>query len=203
MKKLLTIAAAGMLVWGCNNTTNQSEDKTAEVTEVPQTVTYNSYGEDISPDDAVDAAELLAMMSGKDSVPVKVQGTINGSCAMKGCWMKMDLGNDQEMHVTFKDYGFFVPKSMNGENAIIEGYASVDTLDVAYLRHLAQDAGKSQEEIDAITEPKVSLTYVATGVLIEEGSGNPSEETEGSSKEMDDHSHDHDHSDHSHGETES
>lgn len=203
MKKLLTIAATGILFWGCNNTTNQSEDKTSEIAEATQTVIYNSYGDTISPDNAVAAAELLTMMGGKDSVPVKVQGTINGSCAMKGCWMKMDLGNDQEMHVTFKDYGFFVPKSMNGENAIIEGYASVDTLDVDYLRHLAQDAGKSQEEIDAITEPKVSLTYVATGVLIEEGSEKPAEDTDASSEDMDDHSHHHDHSDHSHDETES
>lgn len=202
MKKLLTIAATGLLIWGCNNTTNEAEDKTSEMADASQTITYNSYGDSISPSDAVSAAELLDMMAeGNDSVPVKVTGTVNGSCAMKGCWMKMDLGDDQEMHVTFKDYGFFVPKSMNGENAIIEGYASVDTLDVAYLRHLAQDAGKSQEEIDAITEPKVSLTYVATGVLIEEGSGKPKEENDDSSEEMEEHSHDHD--GHSHDETES
>ena len=202
MKKFLTLAASGMLLWGCNNTTNQPEDKTTEVVETSQTKTYNTYGDTISPENAIAAAELLAMLTGKDSIPVKVQGTINGSCAMKGCWMKMDLGNDEEMHVTFKDYGFFVPKSMNGENAIIEGYASVDTLDVDYLRHLAYDAGKSQEEIDAITEPKVSLTYVATGVLIEEGSGKPAEDAEETLSDEADH-HSHDHSDHSHGEMKS
>lgn len=195
MKKLLSIAATGLVLWGCNNTTNPAEDKTTEVAEASQEVSYDYYGDTISPENAVSAAELMAMMTGKDSVPVKVEGTINASCAMKGCWMKMDLGNEKEMHVTFKDYGFFVPKNLDGENAIIEGYASVDTLDVAYLRHLAQDAGKSQEEIDAITEPKVSLTYVATGVLIQQGTGNPKEEA----VEMEeDHDHDHDDHDHSH-----
>ncbi len=177
MKKLLSIAVIGTMFWGCNNTTNTAEDKTAEpLEEATQLVSYNSYGDSISPDNAILASELIDMMAGKDSVPVKVEGAINASCAMKGCWMKMDLGNDQQMHVTFKDYGFFVPKNMNGETAIIEGYASVDTLDVAYLQHLAHDAGKSEEEIAAITEPKVSLTYVATGVLIEEGTGHPAAE---------------------------
>jgi hypothetical protein len=173
MKKLFSIALAGLLFWACNNTTNPAEDKTEA--SGSQELAYNIYGDTISPDDAVAAENLLSMMSGNDSVPVKVQGEIKASCAMKGCWMKMDLGNDQQMHVTFKDYGFFVPKDMREGKAIIEGYASVDTLDVDYLRHLAHDAGKSQEEIDAITEPEVSLTYVATGVLIEQGSAGASE----------------------------
>ena len=42
----------------------------------------------------------------------------------------------------------------------------METYDVDYLKHLAQDAGKSQEEIDAISEPETKLSYVATGVLI-------------------------------------
>ena len=181
MKKLLSIAVIGILVWGCNNTTNTADEKTTDLADAAtqsESVSYNYYGDTISPNNAVAASELAEMISGKDSVSVKVAGTISASCAMKGCWMKMDLGDDQQMHVTFKDYGFFVPKSLNGQNAIIEGYATVDTLDVAYLRHLAHDAGKSEEEIEKITEPKVSLTYVATGVLIEEGTGIPQEEEE-------------------------
>ncbi|MDZ7847075.1 MAG: DUF4920 domain-containing protein [Owenweeksia sp.] len=117
----------------------------AETTE-QQKPDYHYYGDTINAENAVEADALMAMMEGKDSVAVKVAGSINSSCKMKGCWMKMDLGNDKEMHVTFKDYGFFVPKNLDGEIAIMEGYASMDTLDVPYLQHLAQDAGKSQEE---------------------------------------------------------
>ena len=80
--------------------------------------------------------------------------------------MKLDIGNNETMRVTFKDYGFFVPKNLDGETAIIDGYAVVDTTDVDMLRHLAHDAGKSEEEIAAITEPEVGVTYVATGVII-------------------------------------
>ena len=37
---------------------------------------------------------------------------------------------------------------------------------VDYLKHLAEDANASQEEIDAITEPELALVFEATGVHI-------------------------------------
>jgi hypothetical protein len=37
---------------------------------------------------------------------------------------------------------------------------------VEELKHLAEDAGKSKEEIEAITEPKEELKFLATGVLL-------------------------------------
>ncbi|MGB0177212.1 MAG: DUF4920 domain-containing protein, partial [Owenweeksia sp.] len=150
----------------CNNTTNQAEDKT-ETAAVEVGPEYQYYGDTITDNDAVAANELMAKMAGRDSVEVKVKGQINASCKVKGCWMNMDLGNGEEMRVTFKDYGFFVPTNLDGETAIIKGYATMDTTSVEELRHYAQDAGKSEEEIAAITQPEIGLNYVATGVLIE------------------------------------
>jgi hypothetical protein len=40
------------------------------------------------------------------------------------------------------------------------------TCDVEMLRHFAEDAGQTQEEIDAITEPEVEWSFEATGVYI-------------------------------------
>jgi len=37
---------------------------------------------------------------------------------------------------------------------------------VATLRHYAEDAGKSKEEIEKITEPETNLMFLADGVLI-------------------------------------
>lgn len=166
MKKIAFFLFSVVLLSACNNTTIQEEEKTvSENSEVA--IDYQYYGDTISAEDAVKATDLLAMMNGEDSLIVKVTGAINGSCKKKGCWMKMDMGNDQEMHVTFKDYGFFVPTNLNGEIATLEGYAKVDTIDVDHLRHLAEDDGKSADEIASITEPEVTLTYVATGVVIE------------------------------------
>lgn len=165
MRKVAFLFLSVALLSACNNTTNQAEEKIDSPEEIVQ-IDYQVYGDTISAEGAITAAELLAKMEGNDSVSAKVEGVVNSSCTVKGCWMKMDLGDDKEMHVTFKDYGFFVPKNLDGETAIIEGYAMTDTIDVDHLRHLAHDAGKSEEEIATITEPEVGITYVATGVLI-------------------------------------
>ena len=55
---------------------------------------------------------------------------------------------------------------LEGKTAIMRGKASVETTTVADLRHYAEDAGKSADEIEAITEPITSLTFEADGVLI-------------------------------------
>ena len=97
---------------------------------------------------------------------IKIKGEILSSCPMKGCWMKIKSEEDTIL-VRFKDYEFFVPKDgIAGDKTIINGKLSIDTLSVALLRHYAEDAGKSLEEINKITESEVSMTFLADGVLI-------------------------------------
>ena len=102
------------------------------------------------------------------STRVKVKGEIISTCPMKGCWMNMLVSNDTVL-VRFKDYGFFVPKQgVEGSSAIINGFLSIDTLSVAQLRHYAEDAGKKTEEIMKIKKPKITLSFLADGVAIQE-----------------------------------
>ena len=97
---------------------------------------------------------------------IKVKGEILSSCPMKGCWMKIKSEEDTIL-VRFKDYGFFVPKDgIVGDKTIVNGKLSIDTLSVALLRHYAEDAGKSLEEINKIVDPEISMTFLAEGVLI-------------------------------------
>lgn len=111
--------------------------------------------------------ELLQTLSTEDSAFVKVEAVINSICQKKGCWMYVDLNEETEMLVRFKDYGFFVPMDASGNTAIIEGMAKVDTLSVEWLKHLKEDANAPQEEIDAITEPQIMYSMAeATGVII-------------------------------------
>ena len=115
----------------------------------------------------INGQELLVALSENDSVQVKVEATINSICQKKGCWMYVDLNEETEMLVRFKDYGFFVPMDASGNTAIIEGMAKVDTLSVEWLKHLKEDANAPQEEIDAITEPQIMYSMAeATGVII-------------------------------------
>ena len=102
------------------------------------------------------------------STKVKLKGEIISTCPMKGCWMNMLVSNDTVL-VRFKDYGFFVPKQgVEGSSAIINGFLSIDTLSVAQLRHYAEDAGKKTEEIMKIKKPKITLSFLADGVAIQE-----------------------------------
>ncbi|OFY87038.1 MAG: DUF4920 domain-containing protein [Bacteroidetes bacterium RIFCSPLOWO2_12_FULL_35_15] len=124
------------------------------------------FGDTITQDGAIAADQLAAQMQGKDSLKVKLTATIADVCQKKGCWMNLNLGNDQTMKVSFKDYAFFVPKDAAGKNTVIEGVAFTDTTSIADLKHYAEDAGKSKEEIEKITQPEINIGFEAHGVII-------------------------------------
>ncbi len=172
MKRIAIWVSALVLVSACKNNTNEGVEKadgqsdSTAVEAAVESVENHYFGDTISEDEAMEINGLLAMMEGQDSVKVKLSGIVNSSCQKKGCWMKMDMGNGEEMRVSFRDYGFFVPTNLDGEQAVVEGVAYIDTIDVQFLKHLAEDAGKSQEEIDAITEPEISVNFTADGVII-------------------------------------
>ena len=128
--------------------------------------TSGVFGEEIDKKGAMPAKKLPGKLDAEEELNVKVKGTISEVCQSKGCWMTIDLGDGEMMRVKFKDYGFFVPKDAAGKTAVFEGEAKYETVDVKTLKHYAEDAGKSQEEIDAITEPETKLTFVASGVEI-------------------------------------
>lgn len=127
--------------------------------------TADSYGELISGKDAMDLETFLNDFAG-DSLNVKLNGKINEVCQNKGCWMTLDAGKNGEVRVTFKNYGFFVPKDISGRTAIVEGVIKRKVMDVSTLKHYARDEGKSAREIENINEPLESYVFVASGVLV-------------------------------------
>ena len=168
-KALIRILFGSFIFAAC--TQNGTDSEASVVTSSAQAkggIGLEVYGDSsMTADDAIEIGDLLAYMEGKDSVNVKLRGVINACCQKKVCWMDMDLTEDQSMTVRFKDYGFFVPMNSAGRTAVIEGVAKVDTQGVDWLRHKAEDAGRSEEEIAAITEPIVSVTFMADGVILE------------------------------------
>jgi hypothetical protein len=124
------------------------------------------YGEKITDKGAVSVTELSKSMEGKTEMQAKVEGVVLEVCQTKGCWMTMEKGDGTKMRVTFKDYGFFVPKDISGKTVVIDGVAKVTTTSVEELRHYAEDAGKSKEEIEKINAPKKELTFEASGVIV-------------------------------------
>ncbi len=124
------------------------------------------YGEMFSISELEDYSSLRNDIMTNYQRDIKIEGEILSSCPMKGCWMKIKSEQDTIL-VRFKDYGFFVPKKgIEGDKAIVHGKMSVETLSIDLLRHYAEDAGKTDEEINDIKEPKVSFTFLADGVYI-------------------------------------
>lgn len=165
MKKVLFALLLVAIVFACKN-----ESKTEEVIEESQEMAYASFGDKIEANGAITASEMAERfnsLSAGDTLITKVSAKINEVCSSKGCWMKLDLGNSDEVMVRFKDYGFFMPLNAEGE-VIINGKAYVTETSVDELRHYAEDAGESAEEIAKITEPKKTFSFVADGVLLKE-----------------------------------
>ncbi len=133
-------------------------------------VSYASFGGKIDADKALSKEEMLRKyksMKKGDTLALKFKSTITDVCKKKGCWMKMDLADNSESFVRFKDYGFFVPLNADHSEAIVSGRAYLDVISVDQLKHYAKDGGESQEEIDKITAPKVTYAFQADGVLIQ------------------------------------
>ena len=101
-----------------------------------------------------------------DERNVVVEATIIDVCPKKGCWMLVTDG-EQELFVRFQDYDFFVPRNAAGHRVVMHGTAVAQTVSVDELRHYAQDAGKSPDEIAAISEPETRVTFFADSVYIE------------------------------------
>lgn len=164
MKKVLLFLLVVTGLFACNQKT--VGDKSTDATEAKENAT-NHFGEKISADGALAFDELVSKMEGSDSMLVKVRGKVEDVCQAKGCWMNIVSDNtDAKMFVKFKDYGFFMPKDIAGEEVIMEGYAYREITSVDELRHYAEDKGKSAEEIAAITEPKEEFKFMASGVIL-------------------------------------
>ncbi|WP_422105368.1 DUF4920 domain-containing protein [Winogradskyella sp.] len=167
MKKIFLILAMSLVVFSCKNETKATEEN---VEDAKQEIAYASFGMEINDADALSADRMMEHYKGLkagDTVDTKMKGTIIDVCSKKGCWMKLDMGNDQQVMVKFKDYGFFMPLNAEGD-VVVNGKAFVTETSVDELRHYAEDAGKSKEEIAAITEPKFEYQFLADGVLLKQ-----------------------------------
>ena len=189
MNKIFLIALLALTIGACKDSGNQLENQQNKEAEVTQD--YVSFGAEISADEVLDASAMMALyadLKEGDTLAAKFQAPVNSVCKMKGCWMRLAVG-DQEAFVKFKDYGFFVPKYLSEVEVIVSGKAYVSKTSVEDLKHFAQDAGKTQEEIDAITEPELSLDFMADGVLVpasaivEESEQEPAEQATDSTRD--------------------
>jgi hypothetical protein len=127
---------------------------------------WESFGERISPEGAVPVTEVIDLLELAVNKEFKISGELITICQQKGCWTTLETEDDREVRMTFKDYGFFLPVDYSGKSVVAEGTGFIKVTDIETLRHLAKDAGKTDEEIDLIKEPRTEYLFDAKGVLI-------------------------------------
>lgn len=125
------------------------------------------YGEKISTDGALSFSDVVRKVQGGNDFPtVKFTAKVTDVCPKKGCWLKLETPQGEEVMVKMKDYAFFLPVAAKGKEVVIEGEVIMKTTSVAELKHYAEDAKKTQAEIDAIKEPKKEVRVTAKGIVI-------------------------------------
>ena len=126
----------------------------------------HAFGEDISKYQIDENIKVQELFDVKSKFNTKFKAEVTDVCQVKGCWMKLNIGNDIEVMVNFKDYGFFVPKDIVGKNVLVNGEAYKRTISINELKHYAQDRGDSKEVINSITKPEEIFSLTANGVEI-------------------------------------
>jgi hypothetical protein len=112
--------------------------------------------------------KMEAMTSKSEPMEVKVKGIVKGVCQAKGCWMTIQPkeAGKPALFVKFKDYAFFMPKDIAGREVVFQGKAFIEETSVEELRHYAEDAGKSADEIAKIIKPEREYKFMASGVAL-------------------------------------
>lgn len=133
---------------------------------------YTLYGHsDITPDDAATITEMFTEMESTGAFNRKVSVKIAEVCQKAGCWITFDDEKGGSIRVFFRDH-FTIPiETPTGTEAILYGSLVMDTLDVAFQKHLLDDAKEAGEEVtqaeyDAITEDKIEVTFDCESVLV-------------------------------------
>ncbi|MBM3431405.1 MAG: DUF4920 domain-containing protein [Bacteroidetes bacterium] len=128
----------------------------------------DSYGATFKVEEAVSLQDVAKKLKGGSAVPEQMQITakVLDVCPKKGCWLKLELSDGETATVKMKDYGFFLPVAAIGKKVVVNGAVTLKTVSVAEQKHYAEDAKKSQAEIDAIKEPKQEIRVLASGIQI-------------------------------------
>lgn len=125
-----------------------------------------SFGEGVKKGNVITTAEINTKLGNNTKANMKVMGEVVLVCQKKGCFMNLAMPNGETMYVNFKDYAFFMPKDIAGKKVVIDGFAERKVTSVEDLKHNAEDAQKSAEEIAKIISPKKEIVFEAKGVVI-------------------------------------
>jgi hypothetical protein len=116
---------------------------------------------------AISVAELVTRMDkSKEPQTVTIKSPLSAVCQNAGCWVQVPKPDGKPLMVRFKNHFTIPPATPLGTESYIHGVAYWDTVSVKALRHYAEDAGKSVEEINKITQPEFKLNFEGDGIKL-------------------------------------
>lgn len=141
-------------MFACSN--NNKTGKTETGTKV--------FGDSFDQKSAISIDKALLQFTGEGKSENVVSGKISAVCQGEGCWYSIESGNTNQ-YVEFGEK-FTIPKDCAGKNTVAKGYFYRDTTSIEDLKSEAKESGKSQADIDAIKEPKINISFRASGIVI-------------------------------------
>lgn len=125
----------------------------------------SAFGDPVTVTETTPLADALANPEAYKGKEIAVEAEVVKACMKKGCWMILRDGKS-EVRVTFKDYGFFVPKDLANRRARVQGVVARQTLSVKDARHYLKDEGASKAELKKITAPVETVSFTASGLAL-------------------------------------
>ncbi len=168
MKNLTYFLICFVFLISCKNNAQEKKETTQKE---EQKIVYTSFGKELDDKNVLSIEKMhqkFQNMQVGDTTTTKFTAKVIDVCKAKGCWMKLQLNEDEEVMVKFKDYAIFMPKDIENKEVIINGKAFVEQMSVDEQQHYAEDAGKTKEEIAAIKSPKKTYSFEADGVLLKQ-----------------------------------
>lgn len=157
MKKLLFATFFSLLCLG--NISGYSQNNDAK---------YKSYGVEFEAQSVLTPARVPYLINNPEATEnLQLIGYISEVCQNAGCWIKINTEpNSHENLMVKTKHEFVVPKDIAGKRVLVYGSVSEKEVSVEEQKHLLEDAGASQEEINKITQPKKDLVMIAKGMKV-------------------------------------
>jgi homoserine trans-succinylase len=122
------------------------------------------YGAEIQSKTPLSLPAAIKQLDTKPSAEVLIESKVDKVCVVKGCWMALTNKDvKDEVRVTFKDYGFFVPSSIIGKTVLVEGTLEKVVMSLEDTKHYVKDAGGDPS---TVTTPRTEYRIVANGVQV-------------------------------------
>jgi hypothetical protein len=165
MKFLIIIFA--VLVVSCDKKSNEIKNSDFSYSKIDEihTDSTNFFGESLKLKSVVPVSLTEAVDKKTYDTDIRLKGYVTNSCKKKGCWLILQDGN-KTVRVTFKDYSFFVPIGFKEKQVVLEGQLKQEVVPESVRKHLAEDEGKSEEELEKISGDELEYSFVASSVLV-------------------------------------